>query len=258
MFHKIFPADLTVNSNFGRNILRKLGYFKLRTYLSARGKSIPDSESYLPLYSPWEKGGYNLYKDIYSQVESLTLVSLDRCYVLANTYLQAQNLDGDIIECGVYKGGTALFITKFRLHSKYLNFKDSTFHLFDTFEGLPEANSKLDVYTKGVVPYDYEKVKTLFRRYLHVKIHKGLIPDIFKTVDIPKIAWAHVDVDLYKSVLDSLTFIYPRLVKGGYIVFDDYGFPSCPGARAAVDHFFVDKLEVPLCLQTGQAIVIKL
>ena len=55
---------------------------------------------------------------------------------------------------------------------------------------------------------------------------------------IERLAFAHIDVDLYRSVLDCIEFAYPRLVAGGLIVFDDYGFPSCARARQAVDQAF--------------------
>jgi len=61
----------------------------------------------------------------------------------------------------------------------------------------------------------------------------------------------------YRSILDSLRFVWPRLSVGGFIVFDYYGFPSCPGARFAVDEFFSGKASVPFCLHTGQAVVFK-
>jgi O-methyltransferase len=64
-------------------------------------------------------------------------------------------------------------------------------------------------------------------------------------------------LDIYKSIVDSLNFIWPRLSSGGIIVFDDYGFPTCPGAREAVDDFFSGKSAIPLRLHTGQAIVFK-
>jgi O-methyltransferase len=67
----------------------------------------------------------------------------------------------------------------------------------------------------------------------------------------------HVDLDIFASITDALTFFYPRMAAGGIIVFDDYGFPSCPGARAAVDEFFSQKPEVPFALQTGQCVVRK-
>ena len=72
-----------------------------------------------------------------------------------------------------------------------------------------------------------------------------------------RVAFAHVDVDVYQSVWDCCEFIYPRLTTGGVMVFDDYGFPTCPGARKAVDEFFANKPETPIILQTGQAIAIR-
>jgi O-methyltransferase len=66
-----------------------------------------------------------------------------------------------------------------------------------------------------------------------------------------------VDVDILDSVKACCEFLYPRLQAGGFLVFDDYGFPSCPGARQAVDRYFRDKREVPLVLPTGQAVVFR-
>jgi len=73
-----------------------------------------------------------------------------------------------------------------------------------------------------------------------------------------KVSFAHIDLDLYQGVFDTLAFVYPRMPAGGVIVFDDYGFASCPGARRAVEEFFDDKPEKPLALHTGQAVVHKL
>ena len=71
------------------------------------------------------------------------------------------------------------------------------------------------------------------------------------------IALAHIDVAVYFSIRDSLDFIWPRLSRGGFIVFDDYGFATCPGARQAVDEFFAPLPIRPLSLPTGQAVVFK-
>ena len=66
-----------------------------------------------------------------------------------------------------------------------------------------------------------------------------------------------MDVDLYRSVYDTVKWLYPRMVPGGVIVFDDYGFPQCDGAKVAVDRFFKDKPEQVTYLPTGQAFVIR-
>ena len=52
--------------------------------------------------------------------------------------------------------------------------------------------------------------------------------------------------------------VYPRLVRGGVLIFDDYGFPSCSRAREAADRAFASRREKPIYLPTGQALVLKI
>jgi O-methyltransferase len=92
----------------------------------------------------------------------------------------------------------------------------------------------------------------------NVAFHVGFIPDTFAGLELARLAFAHVDVDLYQSALDCIEFVYPRLVPGGILVFDDYGFPSCTRAREATDQAFAARREKPIYLPTGQALVIKL
>ena len=65
-------------------------------------------------------------------------------------------------------------------------------------------------------------------------------------------------MDIYSSVYSSTEYFYTRMAHGGIIIFDDYGFKTCPGAKQAVDLFFESKPEVPWYLSTGQAIVVKI
>jgi O-methyltransferase len=214
--------------------------------------AIPDGDLYRPFFSPWlGKGEFRRYYDL---AASNTLVSPDRCYVLYTLLRQATNLSGDIWECGVYKGGTAAMM------AAMLNDSDRSkrLYLFDTFEGMPETHAEKDWHKKG--DFADTSAEAVARYVGHEDlcvIRKGLIPETFAGLESAAIAFAHVDVDIYKSILDCLDFIWPRLSLGGFIVFDDYGFPSCPGARAAVDEFFRSERCVPLCLPTGQALVFK-
>ena len=98
----------------------------------------------------------------------------------------------------------------------------------------------------------------LLKDFPFVQIHAGLIPATFTGLDLNQVCWAHVDVDIYQSVHDCIEFISPKLTPGGFMLFDDYGFPSCPGARRAVDEAFASRPEVPICLPTGQCLIVKL
>ena len=84
---------------------------------------------------------------------------------------------------------------------------------------------------------------------------KGLFSDTLHQIENKTFCFVHIDADIYSSVLECCDFFYTRLVNGGIMVFDDYGFLSCPGAKKAVDQFFQDKIESPIYLETGQAIV---
>jgi O-methyltransferase len=90
-----------------------------------------------------------------------------------------------------------------------------------------------------------------------IEYREGFIPDTFAGLEDELFAFVHVDLDIYRSITDCCAFVYPRMTAGAVMVFDDYGFPGCPGARAAVDKFFADKPEHPLVLPTGQAVVIR-
>jgi hypothetical protein len=70
-----------------------------------------------------------------------------------------------------------------------------------------------------------------------IVIHAGWIPDCFSEVVDRSFCFVHIDVDLYEPTLASLEFFGSRMVPGGIIVCDDYGFETCPGARRAGDEF---------------------
>ena len=123
---------------------------------------------------------------------------------------------------------------------------------------MPETRRDKDWHQKGdFADTSLAAVQSFLGHDPACQFRPGLIPQTFVGLESHRIAFAHIDVDLYESVLESVKFIWPRLPVGGFIVFDDYGFPSCAGARAAVDEFFRAGPAVPLCLPTGQALVFK-
>lgn len=229
-----------------------------RTYYKDIFKSIPDGEYYRPLFNPWHGEGFGEFQHYYQFAKSVSVVSPDRCYMLYVLACQAANLNGQWYECGVFKGGTATMLANL-LNDKVDN-KISHLHLFDTFEGMPETDPEKDLHVQGdfsdtsLEAVSERVYKNINDRSL-VHFHKGFIPDTFVSLEYHKICFAHIDVDIYKSIIDSCEFIYPRMVRGGFMIFDDYGFGSCPGARQAVDEFFADKPEQVVVLPTGQALV---
>ena len=125
------------------------------------------------------------------------------------------------------------------------------------FEGMPQTVPENDWRRPG--DFSDTSVEAVIHQVGNqeiVGLQKGLIPSTFEGLEERGIAVAHVDVDIYKLTEYCCWFIYPRTLAGGFLIFDDCGFPTCPGARAAVDDFFRSEPEVPLVLPTGQAAVV--
>ncbi len=229
-----------------QKILSSFGYVICR-----KGREPYAEKLYKPLYCPWESAAFDRY---FNFASGLSLVSRDRCFVLERLLRHASAIPGDLAECGVYRGGTARMFAEILAEVT----PDKSLYLFDTFEGMPQTDPKKDFHKKGdFSDTSYETIKALFTDKPNVKLVKGWIPDSFNGHESLKFSFCHIDVDIYRSIHDSLNFLWPRLAPGGVVVFDDYGFPSCPGARESVDEFFSGKDEYPLALATGQAVVIK-
>lgn len=217
-------------------------------------KGLADNEFYRPVFSPWL--GYGEFKVHYEKIRSVSLVSADRCWVLYCLARQAIALEGEFWECGVFKGGTAAMLAE--LIDRAALPAGKTLRLFDTFAGMPVTDWSRDFHNQGdFSDTNLAAVKIVVGNRPFVEYEPGFIPQTFAGQESTRVAFAHVDVDIYRSVMDCCSFIFPRLVDGGFMIFDDYGFPSCPGARQAVDEYFVGKSVIPLCLPTGQAIVFK-
>jgi len=215
---------------------------------------IPDAELYQPIYSPWLGNGE--FGELRDRVSERSLVSSDRLWVLYRLAQQVLHIEGDFVECGVYKGGTAFMFADILSHSS--NSAKRRLRLFDTFGGMPETDTDVDKHDPGdFSDTSLSDVRDFVGTHDFIDWHKGFIPDSFKEVEWQSIAFLHIDLDIKKSILDTLDQLYQKITPGGIIVFDDYGFHSCYGARVAVDSFFEDKPEIPLCLPTGQAIVIR-
>jgi O-methyltransferase len=201
-----------------------------------------------------EQQWYKVSPYYHNIVEDSLVNDVPRRAVLFSLLSHCFFLNGEVWECGVYKGGTAGMFAHMIKDMK----PTVQLRLFDTFTGLPDADLEKDegswigMFNDTSAKMVTEKIQSILPSAL---VYEGYIPDTFKGLDDCKIAFAHIDTDMYKSYIDCLEFIWPRMAKGGVIVFDDYGY--CPGARKAVQEFFLDKAEKHVELETIQAFVVK-
>lgn len=210
------------------------------------------ADQYRPHYQPWQSPEF---RSKYDAVRRFTEVSIDRCWTLVNAVEQTGHLEGAVIEAGVFRGGTARLIASALAQQTPVR----TLYLFDSFEGMREVSDDKDRHRRGdFADTSLQAVSALLAEFPQIVFRKGWIPETFAGLEQLRFSFAHVDLDLHDGIIDTLNFLYPRLVPGGVIVFDDYALASCPGAREAVDSFFADKPEAPLAMLTGQGLVHKL
>ncbi len=167
----------------------------------------------------------------WKSVCSNTLVDGPRLKQIIQELANVQDIEGDIAEVGVYKGGTALLIAA--------NTSKKLF-LFDTFEGLPQCDKLLDLHHKGdFKDTSIRHVDELLTNYSSAySIYKGIFPkQNSEYVAHKRFSLVHLDVDIHESVKNCLEFFHTRMVTGGVIIIDDYNFPRTPGAKKATDDF---------------------
>lgn len=133
--------------------------------------------------------------------------------------------EGDVVELGVYKGGSAMLLAEIFPHKRI--------YLYDTFSGMPftvfeEIHKEGDFSDTSLL-----SVKESLKDYTNLVFVPGFFPDTAKDYD-GKVAVAFCDGDYYQSTKDFIDFYWPKLSKGGIMVFDDYNWVNCPGVKQAI------------------------
>lgn len=191
-----------------------------------------------------------------------TLLYYDRLYTLYQALFRIKGLIGgspaNIAEVGVYKGGGSYFMAS---TLQALGGDSVTLHCFDTFEGHASRDVREQDPHQRVSSFSdtsFESVSEYLSKFNNIKIYKGRIQETSPQVEKKNFCFVHLDMDLYDPTVFSLQFFERRLLPGGIIVVDDYGFLTCPGVKQAVDEFMHGNTRYfGLHLLTGQYILAK-
>ena len=150
---------------------------------------------------------------------------------------------GDLLEAGIWRGGATIFM---RALLQAHQVTDRNVWAIDSFEGVPPPNIKKYAQDKGMVLHKFpqlavkiEEVQANFARYglldSQVRLLKGWFHAILPGAAIPNLAVLRLDGDLYQSTFDGLTYLYPKVSPGGFVIVDDYN--SIGACRQAVDDY---------------------
>jgi O-methyltransferase len=245
---------------FTKNLLRKAG-FELR-YVGAITAAADHADIRhtqvwpFATYSPWltDMG----FRRVYDAIKQYTLVDHYLCYDLWRLVAESAKLGhGDLLEVGSWRGGTGCVIAK---QAEVSNIKN-TVYLCDTFKGVVKAGP-LDTYYKGgeLADTSADIVRGLVQKLglSNVQVLEGIFPDeTGHCIADREFRFCHIDVDVYQSAADVVAWVWPRLINGGLIVYDDYGFKGCEGVTRFVNEECLRSDRLIIHNLNGHAIEVK-
>lgn len=198
---------------------------------------------------------------IIDKLRPYTMTSAERIAALVDAmrYLLDRNIDGALVECGVWRGGSILAM----IHClQEQDAKPRDIYLYDTFEGMTEPTEHDVAHTGETASeewkqshqqgkrawdnffsaeaFDFDSVREtlLATGYPEKHLHfvKGPVEETLPTTLPERIALLRLDTDWYESTLHELNHLYPLLCQSGVLIIDDYG--HWQGCRRAVDEYF--------------------
>ena len=237
-------------------VVRKVLFFLAQVYFNFQIDSSKHS-IIIPefTYSPWLVD--KKFREIWPSLRNNTRVDEYKAYSLWQMVEQVKHLEGDLLEVGVWRGGSGCLLAYKCQQEKV----DAKVYLCDTYEGVVKAGDKDYFWTGGEVSdTSVERVEKLLRQFSleNFQVLKGMFPeDTGHHLTSKKFRMCHIDVDVYQSAKDTLNWVWGKLEVGGVIVFDDYGHIQCDGITELVqeeskkaDRFVIHNL-------AGHAIIIK-
>ncbi len=196
------------------------------------------------------------FQPILHRCQPATMTSVERLYALykAVEYLSAAGIAGDFVECGVWRGGSMMCAALTLLRAADIS---RQLYLYDTFEGMvpplladvdlngqpAAARLSLEKRTESSHIWAYAPIDTVHGNMAstgypedNITYVRGPVEQTIPDTVPETIALLRLDTDWYASTRHELEHLFPRLVKGGVLIIDDYG--HWQGARRAVDEYF--------------------
>jgi O-methyltransferase len=204
------------------------------------------------------------FATLYQRCAAATMTSAERMYGLwqAVLYVESLAVAGDIVECGVWRGGSSMLAALTLLSAGQ---RDRGLYLYDTFSGMPDPGERDVAFDGYDAPANWPQVKDdkasdvlayadleTVRRNLastgypaaRVAFVQGKVEDTIPGMVPQEISLLRLDTDWYQSTKHELEHLYPRLQRGGVLIVDDYG--HWKGSRDAVDEYFTANPPRPL------------
>jgi len=171
---------------------------------------------------------------------------------------ETSDLRGDILEVGVWRGGTGCLIAE---RAKQLG-STATVFLCDTFKGVVKPSDQDSHYSGGEhADISLDTVRQLATKMTltNIEMLEGIFPDATGyRIEDRQFSLCHIDVDVYESAKYVAEWVWPCLASGGIIVYDDYGFSNCEGITNLVNQRLHEKEARIIHNLNGHAVVVKL
>jgi O-methyltransferase len=171
-----------------------------------------------------------------------------RVYTLCWAARSSLSLPGDYVDIGCYDGKTV------EIMARYVDFarQGREWFLYDVFDAPPEEARKA-----GHGPQLQAQVEARLRGLGRFRVIPGYAPGSFRQGLPERIAFVQLDLNVAQAEIDCLEQIYERIVPGGLLVLDDYGFSLYRDTHEAEKRFFAQRGASVLELPTGQGLLIK-
>ena len=153
-------------------------------------------------------------------------------------FVYESEIEGNVAECGVFKGNMAMFINAY--------FPDKKLYLFDSFDGFRKEDIGFDITINpsSAFFYNLERYRGTSAEYVmsrmpfpsSVEIKQGYIPETFDGIE-DRFCFVNLDMDVHPPMLEALKFFYPRMVNNGIILIHDYYSRDLIGVAKAVQDF---------------------